>query len=119
MEDKIIQGDFTNRDEAVEVAVALRRNPEKADEILKVKPSQVTTIAPRIADQIRESYNPVNELSDIVDSLVAWLTKNPAASIGAVHAPRIILNLSGAVQSINEWSGRINQVRIERNSDDN
>ena len=119
IEKRIIRGDYRTRDEVLEIANALKRNPEKADEILKAKPSQITTIAPRIADQIRESYNPVNELSDIVDSLVAWLTKNPAASIGSVHAPRIILNLSGAVQSINEWSGRINQVTLKGNSDGN
>ena len=119
IEKNIIEGKYRTRDEALEVAVALKRNPQKADVILNARPSQVTVIAPRIADQIRESYNPVNELSDIVDSLVAWLTKNPAASIGAVHAPRIILNLSGAVQSINEWSGRINQVILKGNSDGN
>ena len=112
-------GQYTKRDEFREIVSALKRNPEKSEEILKAKPSQITTIAPRIADQIRESYNPVNELSDIVDTLVAWLTRNPVVSIGSVHTPRIILNLSGVIESINEWSGKINQITLKGKSDDN
>lgn len=115
LEKRVLAGQYQKRDEFRELVSALKRNPEKSDEILKAKPSQVTEIAPRIADQIRESYNPVNELSDIVDTLVAWLMKNPPDTVGSMHAPRIILNLSGAVDSINEWSGKINQKALTSN----
>jgi len=117
-EELIRQAPVLKRDGLREKVSALKRNPEKADEILNARPSQVTEIAPRIADQIRESYNPVNELSDIIDSLVAWLTNNPASSVGSIHAPRIILNLSGAIDSINEWSRNINQASLKGTSDE-
>jgi hypothetical protein len=118
-EELVRQAPVLKRDGLREKVSALKRNPEKADEILNARPAEITEIAPRIADQIRESYNPVNELSDIIDSLVAWLTNNPASSVGSIHAPRIILNLSGAIDSINEWSRNINQASLKGNSDGN
>lgn len=114
MEQQIIKGHFTNRDIAVEVSSALRRNPEKAKEIFKAKDVvQLYKISPRSSDKIRESYTPVNQLSEIVDNLVEWLRNNPPESVGFIHAPRIILNLAGAVEQVNEWGHKAKQLKLK------
>ncbi len=115
MEQKIITGGFRTREDAREAAEALVRTPEKAEQILAAKDTQaIVKISPRVSDKIRESYNPVNELSDIVDKLVEWTKNNPPQTIGAFHAARIIFNLNGAVAAINAWGEKVTQLKLEK-----
>ena len=101
---KILNEEFKTRDDAREVIRALKRSPNLGDKILAAKSiKEVFQISPPIAYQIRESYNPVNELSGIVDQLVDWVKRNPPDAVGRVHAARIIFNLNGAVNAANAW----------------
>jgi hypothetical protein len=129
IESKILRGEFNRTNSVTEVVHALKRNPQKSKEILAVDYSKynstgkvtevVSKIAPRVSDQIRESYNPVNRLSAIIDDLVEWLQENPPQTVGVLHAPRIVLNLAGAVSSINEWGVKAKQLKLKGNSDGN
>lgn len=104
---KILADEYKTRDDVREVIRALKRNPELGDKILAAKTiAEVFVISPTAAQKIHESYNPVNELSGIVDKLVDWLKRNPPDSVGSVHATRVIFNLNGAVSSINKWGNQ-------------
>ncbi len=113
---KIIAGEFSSRDSALQVAQAINRNPEKSDEILskdysKYKTSQevgeaVAKISPRLSDQIGAGLKAPDRLQQIVKELVEWLDENDPKSVGKLHLPRIMISLGLAEDEINKWKGK-------------
>lgn len=113
IEQKILSGEFRTRDAGFEVVGALKRDPEKAEEILaqdysKYKTtSQVTEavaqISPRYATRFAESMKPPKELGEIVSQLIDWLQKHPPESVGKFHIRRIILDLNVTKEEIDKW----------------
>ncbi len=114
MEKKILQGEFKQRDSAVEVAVALQKNPDKAEKILEVDyklyktPADVilklSQIVPRFSDIIRDSFTPPKELTEIKNSLLNWLEKYPRQILAPAHYDRTTLTFQVMVEAMNHWA---------------
>lgn len=114
MEGKIINREFATRDSAIEVAVALQKNPEKAKEILAIDyrayqtPAEVvmrlSKVSPRLSDTIRESYTPPKELTEIKNNLLDWVHKHPKHTLAPLHASRIGLTFTVMLEAMAEWA---------------
>lgn len=116
LENKIIKGDFRNREEAIEVAKALKRTPEKAVEILEA-PNLPTMykISPRLSDVVEEKLKVATEFLQIKKELLDWLENNPAHTIINKDRLLIILSMTSIVNKLNEWATHANQPKfIER-----
>lgn len=111
MEEKILKGDFKTRDEAIEVATALHRNPEKGQRILEAKTNEeVFKLSPRFPDIIKARLAPGQEFIRIKKDLLDWLQENPSQRIIQMDKPQIVLGLSLIVDKINEWSKPLKQL---------
>jgi ParB family chromosome partitioning protein len=113
MEEKVLSGEFKGSEIAIEVASAMKRAPEQAEEIINKDYSKyssirslsvdINKIAAPNSELIRKSFDPSEELSKIKDSLIQWLDKNQKTKVGKLHAPRILLTLSVMQEAINDW----------------
>ncbi len=114
MEDKIIRGEFYQRDSAIEVVTSLKKSPEKSQEILAVDYSAYRTpadvsvklsqIVPRFSDIIRDSFTPPKELTEIKNSLLNWLEKYPRQILAPAHYDRTTLTFQVMVEAMNHWA---------------
>lgn len=113
MQKKIIGKEFATRDAAVEVAGALRRRPDKAEEILSKDYSPyektqevvevISKVAPRVHDKLKQDSKAPTEIIDLVGKLISSLDEHPAESIGKYHLRRVLMNLSVLIDKIKKW----------------
>lgn len=114
MEQKIISGQFPTRDIALEVAYALKRNPENAKEILKANSrEQLFKIAPRSQDIVKERLKPASEFIHLQKAILEWLKQNEPETI--VHKDRflVLLGMSTIVDNLNAWGVKANQLQLK------
>ncbi len=113
MEEKILNGEFTNRDNALIVVQAIQDNPNKIEALLKQDYSNsksyqethalVDKIAPSKDKQLRTNYEPIDELNKIHNDLKEWLEYNPAKSFGLLFGSRAIMAFASMQEAINDW----------------
>ncbi len=113
MEEKIVRGEFKTRDEAIEVATALQRHPEKGEQILKAKNNQeVFKISPRYPDIMAAKLKPGQEFIRIQNELLEWLKDNPPQRLIQMDKPIVVLGLSVLIDKIKEWTNKTNQKQL-------
>ena len=113
LEKKLIKGELKTRDASRYIVNAIKRNPDKADEILakdysKYKTAQevgevVAKISPRLSDLIGEGLKPPQELDVISVKLHDWCERNSPQNIGTMYQVQIALTLSVMQDDINNW----------------
>ncbi len=123
LQSKVVDLEFRTRDMVREVAGALKRNPEKGKDILKVDYSPykstsqvievVTKISPRYVDVVKERLKPAAEFIKIQRSLLEWLESNPPETI--IHKDRFltIMGMSVLVDKLNAWGKKANQKQLK------
>ena len=72
----------------------------------------MNTLAPSHEALLEASFAPAKQLGKIVDELVAWIKNNPPKTLGAVHRPAVILNLTVANEALKEWTAQTNQKQL-------
>lgn len=113
---RILAKEFVTAGGAIDFAAALVReaaNPQVVKKLLEKDYSKYKTeeglvtviskISPELHQIIAKTYEPSKEISKIVEDLKEWVRNNPQTSVGKVHAPRIIINMSFARTLIEEW----------------
>ncbi len=121
MEKKIIDGEFTKRESILEVAGALKRNPEKAVSILEIDYTDknakqigetLSKISPRYPDQIATRLAPGEEFTKIKKELIEWLKENPPQRIIQMDKMHIVLGMSLIMDKLIAWRESANQLKI-------
>jgi ParB family transcriptional regulator, chromosome partitioning protein len=116
IEKKILDGEFSTRDNAVRFAHAVSReadNPKALKKLLDIDYSKhkgagevinvISNISPPFNERIIRSYEPAQDLSKIVDDLKDWINTNHKKGVGIVHAPRVLINMNFAKHLIDAW----------------
>ena len=117
-ERKVLKHEIPTRSSARELRSAIKReegNPDKVKKLLSIDYSKykrvgdaenvITKISPRNepADRIAKTYEPSQEISEIAESLKEWVRNNPREDIGAVHLPRVVINMNFIKSLLEEW----------------
>lgn len=117
-EKKVLDHELPTRDSARELKEAIKRevnNPSKVKKLLDIDYSKHTgkheaenviwKISPRneVADVIAKTYEPSQEISEIAESLKEWIRNNPRENIGALHLPRVVINMNFIKSLLEEW----------------
>ncbi len=112
LEAKILRGELRTRDAALEVETALKRRPNLSEKILAIDYGKMTDpevreaieeLVPSPETMIEASFAPSKQLSKITDLLLSWLQHNSPHSLGIMHLPDILLNLTVADEAIRDW----------------
>ena len=113
IEKKLLSGELKTSEGGLEIVAALKRNPEKAKEILGKDYSKITNnqdmavavskISPRFTDNIEKAIEPTKQLGNIVTSLIKWMEHNSPDSVGKYNIRRVVLNLTTAQEEIKKW----------------
>lgn len=116
LEKKLLANEFKTTDAGLEVAGALKRNPEQANKILSIDYSKyprsedvtkvLSKISPRITDKIIAAIKPTDELASIVNSLLKWLDVHTPDTVGKHNLHRVVVNLQTADKEITKWLKR-------------
>lgn len=110
----------STRDAGLEMVEAIKRNPDKAEEILGIDYSKYETtnevavaishISPRWSDRMEIARNNLKQLSLITDALLDWLENNPIETLGLLDAPIAVIDLDTVRDEINKYlSNKPNQ----------
>lgn len=113
VEQQLLQGKIKNRDVTRYIADALKRAPDKAEEILSVDYSKyrlaqeaaeaIAKIAPRLSDQLAASTTPTDELNQISISLRNWCAHNPPDTIGRFYYGQVLVTMKAIIQDVETW----------------
>ncbi len=126
VEKKILNDEFESRDAALNFVSALKRekdNPGNIKKILDTDYSKYKTshevaeilskISPRTHELVRKSFEPSQDLSQIVNNLHKWIENNPKENVGKIHAARVMLNMTSAKGMIEKWLKGEKTLKIE------
>lgn len=120
IEKKVLEGEFKNRDGGLMLVKALNDYPQHAKKLLAQDYSKypmyqdvvglIQNIIPSLSKQIKSSFNPPNELSEINQHLQEWMKQYDAKSLGKLHLPRIALTMAVMYESIALWMKQQEQI---------
>jgi ParB family chromosome partitioning protein len=112
-EKKLLSGEFKTRDASRYVADAIKRNPEKTQEILAVDYSKYKTsqeagvvarkFSPDYADFVKASMTAPKQLNQLAVALRDWCKANPVATIGSMYQFQIGVTMAAMREDIDNW----------------
>lgn len=117
LEKKIVQGGFTTRDNAILVTTAMKKNPEKAEQILKqdytgADPEGVIKTLRKIVPDytetpatqaLEEALKPADDIAKAAIYLHNLLKQHSLVDIGGFNLPRVILALRSLGRTMEVW----------------
>lgn len=115
---KLLAGQFKTRDGSRHVAEAIKRNPDKAKQLLAIDYSKYKTtlavtdavakISPResiLEQHIIDSMKAPEELAEIYKKLKTWCQNYPLETIGSFHISEILITFQTILEEIKNWRG--------------
>jgi ParB family transcriptional regulator, chromosome partitioning protein len=113
-EEKVLLNEFPSRDAALEVATALEKRPDKAEELLREDYSDmntvealtlIRTVAPAEKDEakqaLKDEFSNGKEIINQARKLRGVLAKKPITEVSRTNLPLVLMSLAQLLEKIN------------------